>query len=140
MEEEARKELEIAAAIAAELDRQERQKKEDEASRALAEFLAKEDLEREKKRKEQDEKENSCSICCLPLIFEEGKFENANLKNCNCVLHIECLRPHVAAQLDNNILTFTCPNDNCQKPIHPIDLNKFMTEELMTKYNKLSLS
>ena len=98
-------------------------------------------MEREKRRKEKDEQDNACSICYEPL-FNSSRIEilHARLRNCNCVLHIQCLRPHVEAMLSQNILTFTCPNSECLKPIHPVDLNDFLTQEIMEKIHRMSIS
>ena len=117
-----------ARLIAAEYDRQERLKKEREADEALAKMLAEEDAKNEQRRREKDEQENSCTICYEPLFnYKDSIFEFARLRNCNCVLHVSCLRPSVEAQLNQNILEFTCPNQDCLKVISASDLNEFMT-------------
>lgn len=96
-------------------------------------------MQMEEKRREKDERDNSCTICYEPL-FQNGVDGQTHLKNCSCVLHLDCIRPHIEALLQRNQLEFTCPNANCLKIISPSDLNQILTLQEMNRYNNISVS
>ena len=110
-----------------------------EADEALAKLLLEEEKVAEEKRREKDEQDNSCTIC-YEHLFSQSKNGPAHLKNCNCVLHLDCVRPHIQAQLERNLLEFTCPNADCTKLISPSDLKYILSSEELNRYNRLCVS
>ena len=83
----------------------------------------------------EEEPENPCDIC-FDNLFSGGAGEVIVLSGCEDIYHIDCVREHIAAQIDAADFPLKCPNHECRKELTQGDIKTCLTEEEYERFSK----
>ena len=80
-------------------------------------------------RGDEEENTNFCDICFDGLFTDDETNKVMVLNGCDDIYHVECVKEHIATQIEAADFPITCPSHECRKELSASDIKRCLSKE-----------